>query len=212
MSLKAVKKQEEQVVNPSWYLESRNYSVRTDCEKGSHMNWYTADLHFGHENVIQFDGRPFKNADEMDQTLIDNWNRTVSEEDDIFIIGDFCYRPQKSPDWYLKQLKGKKHLILGNHDGYLLKIPEAVKHFESIDKMLFLMEERERICLCHFPLAEWNGFYKGAWHIYGHIHNKRDDTYAFMKTRKKALNAGCMLNHYSPASFGQLIENNDRRV
>ena len=31
---------------------------------------FTSDLHFGHENVIRFDGRPFSTVEEMDNELI----------------------------------------------------------------------------------------------------------------------------------------------
>ena len=47
------------------------------CDKGDGMKLYISDLHFGHENVIRFDGRPFANADEMDLTLIELWNARV---------------------------------------------------------------------------------------------------------------------------------------
>ena len=68
----------------------------------------------------------------------------------------------------------------------------------------------EKIILCHYPIAEWNAYYRGAWHIYGHIHNRRDEAYQFMKKKKYALNAGCMINGYAPASLKELIRNNER--
>ncbi len=124
------------------------------------------------------------------------------------ILGDMCYRSEYSPAWYLKQLKGKKHLIQGNHDGVLLKDSEAMGCMDSVDKMLFVQDSGERIVLCHFPIAEWNGFHKGAYHIYGHIHNRKDGVYQYMRTLERALNAGCMLNGYEPVTFRELIENN----
>ena len=64
------------------------------------MNYYTADLHFGHSNVINFDHRPFIDVDEMDSTLIALWNNRVRNDDDVWILGvnrDGCmlygYRP-----------------------------------------------------------------------------------------------------------------------
>ncbi len=77
-----------------------------------------------------------------------------------------------------------------------------------MDKMLFVQDSGERIVLCHFPIAEWNGFHKGAYHIYGHIHNRRNGAYQYMRTLERALNAGCMLNGYEPVTFRELIENN----
>ena len=41
------------------------------------MIYFTADIHFYHENIINLTKRPFKNADEMNKKIIDNWNNIV---------------------------------------------------------------------------------------------------------------------------------------
>ena len=74
--------------------------------------------------------------------------------------------------------------------------------------MMYLKDGDKEICLCHFPIAEWNGFFRDTWHIYGHIHCKKAETYEIMKNRPRALNAGCMINNYAPASFNELVRNN----
>lgn len=176
------------------------------------MNYYIADVHFGHENVIKFDNRPFKNVEEMDSVLIENWNARVKDEDNVYILGDFCYRAKEKPSWYLKRLNGKKHFIQGNHDKRLLQDKEAVEQLESIEKMQFVKDGENTIVLCHFPIAEWNGFFRRAWHIYGHIHGKCDETFRYMKKLERALNAGCMLNEYQPVTFRELVENNRRFI
>lgn len=84
------------------------------------MILYTADLHFGHRSAIEFDNRPFADVEEMDHTLIELWNRKVSREDDVYIVGDFACRNEREEEWYLRQLKGRKYLIVGNHDKKLL--------------------------------------------------------------------------------------------
>lgn len=172
------------------------------------MNLYISDLHFGHSNAIKFDNRPFKDKDEMDRCMIEWWNKKVSENDDVYIVGDFCYKSDKSPDWYLKQLKGHKHLIIGNHDKVTLDCEKAIKQLESIEKMMHIEDSGKHICLCHYPLTEWYKSQHGSWHIYGHIHAHKDDTYEFMKKRERALNAAACINHYVPVSFNELINNN----
>lgn len=173
------------------------------------MNLYISDIHFGHRSVIDFDHRPFSDVEEMDNALIKLWNSRVSRDDQVYIIGDFCYRNEKAAEWYLRQLKGHKHLIIGNHDGALLKNEKAMTYFESVDKMMHVSDCGKEICLCHFPIAEWNGYYKGHWHIYGHIHGHKTETYEFMKTREKALNAAACINNYAPVSMNELIRNNE---
>lgn len=172
------------------------------------MNYYIADTHLGHKNCIEFDNRPFTTVEEMDETIIANWNAVVRDTDDVYIIGDFCYRSSRSPMWYLKRLNGRKHLIVGNHDRHLLNDEEVMKEFVSVDKMTYLKDGEYTVTLCHFPLAEWNQYYRGAWHIYGHIHAHTNGCYQFLKNEERALNAGCMINDYMPVTMNQLIRNN----
>ncbi len=172
------------------------------------MNYYISDTHFGHRNVIAFDGRPFSDIDEMDTTLIANWNSRVKADDDVWILGDFCFKAEKDPSYYLKKLNGKKHLIIGNHDKETLISEKACEHFVSMDKMLHIEDCNKHIVLCHFPIADWNGRYRGAYHIYGHIHNNNTEVYDFMNKLGNAFNAGCMINNFVPVTLDELIKNN----
>ena len=58
------------------------------------MNLYISDTHFGRRNVINFDKRPFADIEQMDWTLIAFWNDRVEADDDVWILGDFCYRSE----------------------------------------------------------------------------------------------------------------------
>ena len=159
------------------------------------MNYYIGDTHFGHSNVIHFDNRPFQNRDEMDQTLIDNWNARVKPCDDVWIIGDFCYKSGKVPENYLKKLNGKKHLVLGNHDKHMLQRPGIKDYFESIEQIAEIEDGDHLLVLSHFPLASWNKAAYGSLHIYAHIHNNLGAVYEFMSSQENAYNAGCMINN-----------------
>mgnify|MGYP000581464137 CR=1 FL=1 len=177
-------------------------------ERGVRVNLYIADLHFGHRAVINFDNRPFLDVDEMDRTLIELWNSRVAPDDNVYIVGDFAYRNEKPEEWYLQRLKGHKHLVIGNHDSKLLANEKAMGYIESVDKMMHVTDNGNQICIAHFPIAEWNGFYRGAYHIYGHIHNRTEITYHYMKQFDRALNAGACINNYTPSSLNELLRNN----
>ncbi len=176
------------------------------------MIYYIADTHFGHFNVIKFDKRPYKTVQDMDRELIGNWNCRVREDDHVYFLGDVCFRNEKPADWYLRQLWGHKHLIVGNHEDAVLNNPEARKYFESIDQIKEIKDvlngQQIKIVLCHYPIIEWNGKFHGSWHIYGHIHNNLGDTYDVMSKESHALNAGVCINNYMPVSFKELIDNN----
>lgn len=172
------------------------------------MYYYISDTHFGHQNVLQFDRRPFADTEEMERTIIENWNSKVTDDDDVWIIGDFCYRSDKTPSYYLKQLKGHKHLLTGNHDKATLEDETACSYLESIEKMCHVKDGNHHICLCHFPIAEWSGKQRGTYHIYGHVHSRVTEAAQFMMNTEHAFNAGCMINHYEPVTLPEVIENN----
>lgn len=167
-------------------------------------------MHLGHKNALKFDRRPFENVEEMNETLIANWNAKVTDGDDVWILGDFCYRSDKDPSFYLKQLKGRKHLIIGNHDKVTVNSSSALKCFESVEHLQHLKDREYNLILCHFPLADWNAKRRGSYHVYGHMHNDRDEVFEYMQKQERALNAGCMINNYEPVTIEELIENNKK--
>lgn len=134
----------------------------------------------------------------------------MTNDDDVYIIGDFAYHNGYTAGWYLARLKGNKHLILGNHDRHTLQDEKAMKLLTSVEKMAFINDQDRTISLCHFPIAEWNGKRRGGYHVFGHLHGRRDEVYQFMSRFDQALNAGCMLNDYRPVTLDELIENNKR--
>lgn len=68
--------------------------------------FFTADTHFGHNNIIKYVNRPFNSVEEMDEQLISNWNSKVTHEDTIYHLGDFAF--SKTPEKYFYRLNGKK--------------------------------------------------------------------------------------------------------
>jgi calcineurin-like phosphoesterase family protein len=174
------------------------------------MIFYTSDLHFGHANAIRFDNRPFRDVGDMEERLIENWNETVGGDDEVYILGDFCFGLKKDPALILKKLRGRKHLIQGNHDNIVMKSQEALTCFETIDKMRYVKDGDKLIVMCHFPIADWNKKRNGAYHFYGHIHADRSGVYEFMKRQGRAYNVGCMINGYRPCTADEIIQNNIR--
>jgi len=77
--------------------------------------YLTADLHFFHANVIKYCDRPYGSVEEMNQALIDNWNSVVTDDDTVYVLGDFslAFRPVEI---FTQRLNGLKYLIAGNHD------------------------------------------------------------------------------------------------
>ena len=170
------------------------------------MIFFTSDQHFMHKNAIEMCDRPFKTVEEMDQALIANWNAKVGIRDEVYILGDISLAKSWSiVHEYLKQLNGnKKYLIKGNHERYL-KDQKFQKHFfELITDYHELKYNGHFFVLCHYPLFEWKHKYRGAIHLYGHIHAK--DSAILQEQFGRCLNIGVDSNDYAPISADEVIK------
>jgi calcineurin-like phosphoesterase family protein len=157
--------------------------------------FYTADLHFGHANLIEYCSRPWDSADKMDYALIKKWNSTVRDTDTVFVVGDFSLKSITYKGYYrllLEKLPGEKHLILGNHD----KLPAFTYielGFRTVHTHLQVKIGDVSVDLCHDPSIA--GVIDDTWLMHGHIHN-------LYKTLpgKKVINVGVDVWEYSPVS------------
>lgn len=70
------------------------------------MNFYIGDPHLDHEAIIRLRDRPFASADEMDETIINSWNKRVTNADMVFILGDMMFRMKKR---FNQQFNDKRH-------------------------------------------------------------------------------------------------------
>jgi calcineurin-like phosphoesterase family protein len=169
------------------------------------MIYFTSDLHLGHANIIKLCSRPFADVDEMNAALIANWNDRVTGGDTVYIGGDLMFRTTTEPELFLKQLKGKKHLIIGNHDGTWMEKVKLSKYFQSVENLKDFSDGKRKITLCHYPMMS----FAGSYHIHGHIHNNKNDTYwKLLREMPNALNASVEINHYTPVTFDELVANN----
>ena len=174
------------------------------------MNYFTADLHLGHNNIIKHCDRPFESVVEMDEHLITMWNAYVRQNDTVYIIGDMIFRSAVSPGDYLKRLQGKKHLILGNHDKNWIKKTDLNEFFESVEQFAEISDDQRRMTLCHYPLMSWNHMSRGGYMIHGHIHNGLGGAYfPLLCEMPNLLNAGVDINNYHPVCFDELVKNNE---
>lgn len=79
--------------------------------------WFTADLHFGHEKIAELSHRPFANASEMGDALVENWNAKVGPDDIGWILGDLAIEGSwRTGLERAAQMNGRLRLITGNHD------------------------------------------------------------------------------------------------
>lgn len=171
------------------------------------MTFFTADAHFGHKNIIRLCDRPFSSIDDMDEALISAWNERVSGDDTVYIIGDLFFRCD-DPAAILRRLKGRKRLLLGNHDETWTNKVDLRKYFISVDAFLEISDGERGLTLCHYPLLTWKHA-RRSYMIHGHIHNDTSaDFWPLLRKRENVLNAGVDINGLRPVTFEELLENN----
>lgn len=134
------------------------------------MIYFTSDHHFGHFNIIKYTNRNFDSVNQMDEFFVASWNSQVSRNDTVYYLGDFIIGSPKKAEEILKQLNGKIHLIKGNHDKFLNW--RTNPYFKEITDYKKLKYKDSTFILMHYPLAEWDGKYRGSIHLHGHSHGK----------------------------------------
>ena len=198
------------------------------------MNYYIADCHFGHKNILLFDNRPFGDLAQMEEVMTMLWNATVRKGDTVYILGDFCWG--KADEWLriIRQLNGTKVLITGNHD--LSSYPAELKNqFADITPFKEIVDNGKdnsgrKVLLSHYPMP----FYKRAnnekyFMLCGHVHNTaenailerliqelRNNNHIFSCAHAancgQIYNVGCMMPwmEYTPRTLDEIITRWDR--
>lgn len=169
--------------------------------------FYTSDQHFGHKNILTMGkGRPFNSIEEMQQIMISKWNKKVQPDDTVYILGDFCWGfNSKKIKELVSKLNGNKILIVGNHD----RLNDYYKSasFQDIVSYHEVKDGDDRVVLFHFPISEWNGYYYGSYHLYGHTHG----TYQLLEetSKRNRANTNCWdvgvdNNDFEPVSLEEI--------
>ena len=174
------------------------------------MMWFTADTHFGHSNIIELTHRPFSSVQEMDRRLLANINDRVSARDFLYILGDFSFRTTVEEAYAIRKkiVCQHVHLIRGNHDKHWIDnpFPDA---FESEQDYLEIkpgFAKGVRLDLFHYPMLSWNGKWRGAIHLHGHIHTEGPDYNE--RNRERGIlryDVGVDANEYCPVSRDDIL-------
>jgi calcineurin-like phosphoesterase family protein len=129
--------------------------------------FFTSDTHFGHAGMITNGWRPFASPQEMDDTLIRNWNTLVGARDTVWHLGDFTLSGAEAAEQYLSRLNGRIHLIWGNHDRNSVR---KLTRWESSQYATEIKLDGHRLTLCHYAMRVWNQCQRGSLMLFGHSH------------------------------------------
>jgi calcineurin-like phosphoesterase family protein len=166
--------------------------------------FFTSDEHYGHENIIRFCNRPFKNTYEHIEESIKRHNAVVPKGARVYHNGDIFWRtlPVKTANDIIHSLNGQHYFIWGNHDELLEKNEYLRDQFiwcrdlAQVDHPLL----EKQLVLCHYAMCVWRNSHQGAYHLYGHTHGQLPE--------QKNLSFDCGQDawDFTPVSIEQVIE------
>lgn len=155
------------------------------------MNYFfTADEHYGHQNIIKYCNRPFKSVSEMDKVLIDNHNRVVTKDDIVIHAGDFTFKSHGGFVKYFTQLDGNHVFLRGSHDGWM-----DSKYHEIWEAQI----KGQNIVVCHYAMRRWARSHYGSWNLHGHSHGK-------LESEGKQYDIGVDNNNFYPVLFDDIAK------
>ena len=169
--------------------------------------WFTADSHIGHRNIIKYCQRPFSDVEDMNKTLISNWNKVVGINDYVFHLGDFSVGGAAEWTSLIDCLNGRIFLVLGNHD--MNNVDQGfMRRFEDVSMQMLISIGKQRVYLNHYPFLCYGGVYRGTWQLFGHVHTSSCmsglDGPRLQMLFPRQYDVGVDNNNYTPISFEEV--------
>jgi calcineurin-like phosphoesterase family protein len=181
--------------------------------------WFTSDLHLGHANIIGYCQRPFADVDEMDRILVERWNETVADGDEVWVIGDVAMGRLEQSLQLIAGLSGTKLLVPGNHDrcwpGRGERAREWVARYldagfaDVLPEVVELGLGDRPVRACHFPyegdshdedrFASHRPIDDGRPLLHGHVHTR-------WQVNGRQMNVGVDVWDYRPVADATIVE------
>ena len=181
--------------------------------------YFTSDTHFNHANILKFCNRPFLDVNDMNEKLVDNWNKVVSDTSTVFHLGDFAFGGFPVWEEIRSRLKGHIYLIKGNHDfKQNLQNSERLENmFDIVTQQMIITINKQLIILNHYPLLCYSGSYDNrVWALHGHCHsgpNSSGMDDSRLKIRfPTQYDVGVDNNNFTPISFFELEDIIKRQI
>ena len=177
------------------------------------MIYLTSDLHFNHMNILKYEpeSRPFSSIEEMNETIIQNWNEIVTANDTVYVLGDMAMGMIEDAIPLIKRLNGKIILIRGNHD--TKKRLEAFKEIGiEVHDIFYLPYKGKYFIMCHFPIASKEFIDMVRYdnsevvNLYGHLHHNAPKGYV-----DGTYHVGLDTNNLKPISIDKIWEECEER-
>lgn len=168
--------------------------------------YFTSDTHFGHKNILQFCNRPWESIEEMNEAIIENWNKTVKKNDIVFHLGDVQLGGgNQLMDSIFPRLNGHIILIIGNHDPHNLK-PRHIEMIDDCHEQLTVVIDGITCVLTHCPSGIPGKDKYKQFNLHGHLHSIKDKPQeeCSVKLYENHYDVGVDNNDFKPISFNEI--------
>lgn len=138
------------------------------------MIYFTSDLHLCHNKDFIYEPRGFKSVLEMNEAILKNFTDTLTDEDELYILGDVMLNDNDAGVRYLKQIPGIKHIILGNHDTTArMELYKQIPQTDVVGYSTMFKYKKFQVLLSHYPTMTGNNdSYGVVYNLSGHTHSK----------------------------------------
>ena len=141
------------------------------------MIFFSSDYHFGHDKEFLWGPRGLPSMFANSQAIVGNHNAIVKDEDDVYVLGDLMLGDNEYGLQMIKSLKGKLHIILGNHDtDTRIKLYEQLPNVVEITYAKVIKIGKQHYYLSHYPTICSNyddkPYHNHMINLFGHTHQK----------------------------------------
>lgn len=170
--------------------------------------WFTSDTHFYHNKEFLWGGRGFNSPDEMVEKFIQNWNSVVKPNDEVYHLGDVMLNDDTQGMMYLENLKGKIHIIRGNHDtDTRVEKYKQLNNVVEITYATIIKYGKTHLYLCHYPTLTANYDDDKPWHknlvnLFGHTHQQEN----FYNNNPYMYHVGVDSHNGKPIEIEEILE------
>jgi len=175
------------------------------------MIFVTSDTHFCHDKEFIWKGRGFSSVEEMDEIMVERWNKTVKNSDTVYHLGDIMLTDNQKGIEYLKRLRGNIVFVIGNHDTEArIKLILSVwkGRVEGNVYAMRFKAGKTPFYVSHFPTIsatlDKKPFSQHIIGLHGHTHSKThwiDPKNPFM------YDAGVDSHNFAPVSIDEIVAN-----
>ena len=169
------------------------------------MIYFTSDLHFNHDQPFIYEARGYNNVEEMNLAQIWRFNRTVQPNDECWILGDLIMGELAEGKRYLRELQGKIHVVIENHDS-----AKRVSFYQDLGwdchPAAYWKYNKYQFYLSHFPAYCYNLYDgdKGLKNILINLHGHTHSVEKFFAGLYPMYHVGIDAHRY-PISIEQII-------